>query len=308
MIKFLNLMTYLLILCLGSLVIACPYEVGGHTKGLAFGMDIPEDSWHNFVKESKDVVDAAKYNEIIDKIVAVYRPVIESMGAKLKVHKDWENGEVNAFAHRTGNTWHVTLMGGLARHKDQTPDGYAHTVCHEFGHHLAGYPTYPGRWASSEGQSNYFATSKCMRAVFGEEDNSLAVGDLVFDIDNPIEKACADVYQLDDQAYFTCMRSVVGAVADNNVMATLGREGEISVITPSRNTVKRHFNRHPKAQCQLDTSFQGALCAKASVTLVGTANYAEGYCSREAGDVVGMRPLCWFSPKQAQGDSFAAWF
>jgi hypothetical protein len=65
------------------------------------------------------------------------------------------------------------VYGGLARHGEITPDGFALVLCHEIGHHLGGVPRYSGAngWASNEGQSDYFAATKCLRRAWQSDQN-----------------------------------------------------------------------------------------------------------------------------------------
>ena len=83
-----------------------------------------------------------KFNSIIDKVEAIYKKVVKSKKAKLKVKRKWTNNTVNASAQQIWKTWIVNMYGGLARHPDVTADGFALVVCHELGHHLGGAPKY----------------------------------------------------------------------------------------------------------------------------------------------------------------------
>jgi hypothetical protein len=124
----------------------------------------PENKLNIPVSNNKSGITEAQFHNMIDRVAAVYAPIITDMGAKLNVIRDWENGTVNAFASRSGDVWNVKMFGGLARHKTVTPDGFALVMCHEVGHHVGGAPKYGGGndWASNEGQSDYFGTLKCL--------------------------------------------------------------------------------------------------------------------------------------------------
>jgi len=231
------------------------------------------------------------------------------MGAKLILEKRWNDNTVNAYAKQVGNNWYVSMFGGLARHKETTPDGFALVVCHELGHHIAGYPTYTRDWASSEGQSDYFATAKCFKAVFGDEDNSQKIGDILFDLNNPVEEKCSKAHAFgSDNEYFTCIRSSMGGMSLASLLADLRRSAKPKFESPSTRKVRKHSHSHPRAQCRLDTYFHGALCDKPVDKLHGTKDYKDGYCTRADGYTEGVRPLCWFSAKQAEKESFSAWF
>jgi hypothetical protein len=123
-----------------------------------------------------------QFNAVIDKVVTVYDSIVSSAGGKLSVQRNWEDGTVNAYASRSGNVWQVAMFGGLARHETITEDGFALVVCHEIGHHIGGAPKKGGggwwggaSWATNEGQADYFATLKCLRKVFLNDDNASVV-------------------------------------------------------------------------------------------------------------------------------------
>ena len=82
----------------------------------------------------------AEFNQIVDQVGAFYGPVVAHHGAQLTMLKNWQATMVNAYANQEGNNWVVAMFGGLARRPEITPDGFALVVCHELGHHLAGYP------------------------------------------------------------------------------------------------------------------------------------------------------------------------
>ncbi|MCB0414215.1 MAG: hypothetical protein KDD50_07770, partial [Bdellovibrionales bacterium] len=95
-----------------------------------------------------------QFNAVIDKTEAVYKDIIAEMGGDLQFQRNWDDGTVNAFANREGDTWLVAMFGGLARHFTITEDAFMMVVCHELGHHIGGAPKYNGDdWASNEGQA-----------------------------------------------------------------------------------------------------------------------------------------------------------
>src|SRR5690606_38077295 len=70
----------------------------------------------------------AKFNAIIDRIDAVYAPIVKEKGGKLKWNRDWKNGTVNASAQRFFSSWKVNMYGGMARHSLVTDDAFALVV------------------------------------------------------------------------------------------------------------------------------------------------------------------------------------
>ena len=165
-----------------SLIIA-GLSLAFSTQSIACDMNgetgfLPENDLYVGVndKMASDMTEA-RFNEIIDEVDAVYAPIVKQRGGNLKWARKWDDGTVNASAQRFFTTYQVNMFGGLARHELVTDDAFALVVCHELGHHLGGAPKVGGlmmRWASNEGQSDYFASLKCFRKVY-ESDNNEAI-------------------------------------------------------------------------------------------------------------------------------------
>ena len=64
------------------------------------------------------------FNDIITKIENIYKPIIEAKGKRLQIARNWTDGTVNAYARQSGNTWHVAMFGGLARHETITRESW----------------------------------------------------------------------------------------------------------------------------------------------------------------------------------------
>jgi hypothetical protein len=84
---------------------------------------------------------------------------------------DWANNDVNAVAWRRGSEQHITIYGGIIRHRAVKVEGLALVFAHETGHHMGGAPKYPNiPWASCEGQADYWGALIAMREIWwGEE-------------------------------------------------------------------------------------------------------------------------------------------
>ena len=116
-------------------------------------------------------VDEDRFNAVIDLAEKAYQEVFKSKGRRLVVvERKWSSGTVNAYAYQRGKTSYVAMFGGLARHPAVTADGFLTVVCHEIGHHIGGYP-FVNSWASNEGQSDYYATTKCLKAAWKGRDH-----------------------------------------------------------------------------------------------------------------------------------------
>ncbi len=203
----------------------------------------------------------------------------------------------------------------MARHKEMTVDGLVTVLCHEIGHHIGGAPSYPGMWASNEGQSDYWGTTKCAKRIFSEFDNveilkkryakfknkSLSKRRRIKNYLNPTAaEACNRVYDnMDDRAL--CLRSAMGGFATARLLADAGRAEFPKFETPSKEEVSRTYDRHPKPQCRLDTYLRGALCNISMDDLVSKRDPNVNVCNRyktNNGNQAGTRARCWYKPSE----------
>lgn len=265
------------------------------TEGL-----LPEnDMWISTTAKSKNAMDEKMFNDVIDKVEKIYAPIITQMGGNLKIERKWEDGTVNAYAQRSGRTWKVSMFGGLARHTAITPDGFALVVCHEIGHHIGGAPKKGGwfgsGWASNEGQSDYFATAKCLRKTFREEDNTAILANM--EVPKAVIEKCAEQFtELVDQQI--CQRGAMAGMSTAKLFQDLRSQSTApDFVTPDTNEVSKTNHNHPDTQCRLDTYYAGALCNVSDMVDVDQKDEAVGVCYRASGDATGVRPLCWFKPE-----------
>lgn len=219
-----------------------------------------------------------KFNQILNEIEAVYRPIVAQQGGQLQFVNNWSDGTVNAYASRRGNVWQVNMFGGMARHSAVTADAFALIACHELGHHLGGAPKYRGGdWASVEGQSDYFATAKCLRKVWKGKDNRVGNED-------PLARAtCARIWT-NGADQDLCVRIAMAGIS----AAELGRSLENGrnpprIDTPDPRRVSSVLESHPPYQCRLDTYVRGALC-----------NISEDQLTVACTDAINSRPACWY--------------
>jgi hypothetical protein len=243
-------------------------------------------------KAANDMTET-RFNAIIDRVESVYAPIVRGKKGRLVVKRKWKDNTVNASASRLFRTWTVNMYGGLARHPDVTDDGFALVICHELGHHLGGAPKVGNlmmKWASNEGQSDYFGSLKCMRRVFGNDDNTTIISTMK--VPAHAEKKCLGSWSTQaDQAL--CIRI---AMAGKSLSKLLARSGTPQFSTPDTSVVSRTNNTHPAGQCRLDTYFHGALCDKEVSDDVSNRDRTKGVCARTRGYREGTRPLCWYKP------------
>lgn len=250
-------------------------------------------------KSMRNSMTEERFNEIIDLADKHYKPIIKEMGGKLKWNRKWKTETVNASAQRGWfSSWKVNMYGGLARHELVTDDAFAMVVCHELGHHIGGAPQVGGlmRWASNEGQSDYFGALKCFRRLFESDDNAAIVAGM--EIPEIVTTMCSEAYTLENDVAL-CQRSSMAGQSLAMLLGSLrSSDSVVSFTTPDTAVVKKTNNAHPAAQCRLDTYFQGSLCTKRLEVNVSNSDATEGTCNRIENMDVGVRPLCWFKPSE----------
>lgn len=242
-----------------------------------------------------------QFNKVIDRIATLYKTKAQSLGVQLIFNKNWTDGTVNAFAHRdqvNDKLWNISMFGGLARHPQMTEDGFAVVVCHELGHHLGGAPkksnsTGEKRWASNEGQADYFATLKCLRKFFAGSNNQEVISKL--NVPKILVNACRSSYANNEEVAICIRTSMAGEVLGNFFNALRNSTESLSFATPDKKIVSVTNDAHPASQCRLDTYFQGSLCDKNVNEEVSDTDANIGTCTRKNGDTVGLRPTCWFA-------------
>ena len=241
------------------------------------------------------------FNQVLDRLYDIYAPiVVENLGRRFYIDRNWESGLVNAYARRSGIYSIISMYGGLARHITMTPDGFALVACHEIGHHLGGLPRKPPwnpmappHWSSVEGQADYYGTLKCLRKYFALDNNVEVINDM--EVDPYVVERCAEIFTEDeDQAI--CQRSAMAGLSTANLSRAIFGGPVIDFQTPDPNFVDETSSSQSSAQCRLDIYLAGALCDKdASIDVSGT-DINQGVCSRVEGYSVGVRPMCWYRP------------
>lgn len=235
-----------------------------------------------------------EFNAVITKVETIYAPVVSNLGKTLVINRKWTDGTVNANASQSGSIWTVNMFGGLARSAPVTADGFSIVLCHEMGHHLGGATKKTGfnKWASSEGQSDYFTATKCLRKIWVNDDNQKIVSKMV--VPELLRKSCENVHGSKTSDFFICVRTGIAGVSVGKLLADTNPEPKFD--TPDPKVVTSTYHEHPKTQCRFDTFFQGALCEVGMNEQVSNTDETTGYCHGKLGHTVGLRPLCWFKP------------
>ena len=247
-------------------------------------------------------INEATFNAAIDRALAIYTPIVRARGANLIARRLWQDATVNAKAYQQGANWYIEMYGGLARHSTVDLEGFYTVICHEIGHHLGGKPTYSGAgntWAATEGQSDYFATLKCMRKVFAGMPNEIR------DEEPGLRTACERSFTNADDIT-ACVRIAMGGYSSGRLSHTLAGGGGSgpNIATPDPRVVNSTYESHPAAQCRLDTYFNGAICPVSADADVSFSDAeAGGVCSVTQKHQFGKRPLCWYKAPAGGGDN-----
>lgn len=249
-----------------------------------------------------------KFNAIIDKVADYYSPIIADKGGVLEIERRWDDSTVNAVAERNLNFYKVIMFGGLARRPEITADGFLLVVCHELGHHLAGYP-FIDDWAANEGQADYFATQSCTKNIWknDHEINSTFRAQV-----DPVAKKKCDLTYSAISKQNLCYRTSEASRSIGNLLAKLGDITTPSFATPDNFKVTTTFHGHPPPQCRLDTLLAGSLCTvKFDQNIIPGLIYEDEWLERDikmerdaltyscsqynTAHVMSKRPQCWFS-------------
>jgi hypothetical protein len=227
-----------------------------------------------------------QFNDVMDRMEKLYTDEIKQQGATLKINRNWTDDTVNASAEEIGKTWVLNMYGGLARHPEINLEGMALVVCHEMGHHRGGAPHYgdsygSSDWGTNEGGADYYATLKCLRRYFAEDDNASILAQAQLD---PFAVSQCKSQFTNDKDVQLCERSSMS-----------GSSVRPQYNTPDKTEVGEMDDNHPATQCREDTYFAGATCHVDVSVPNSNTDYREGSCVQGV-DTVGYRPRCWFKP------------
>jgi hypothetical protein len=248
----------------------------------------------------------SQFNKIIDNVIKKFDDIVAQHGADLTVERKWTDSTVNAYASQEGKKWIVSMFGGLARRPEITNDGFALVVCHELGHHLGGFVFKGERWASAEGQADYFATQVCARQIWKSDLNTNENSANTVD---PVARAQCNKVWTKTADQNLCYRTAMASQSLATLLAF--GNGQPKFDKPDAKEVATTYLNHPAAQCRLDTYFNGALCDVAfDLSLIPGKNHPDGQasvaaeklaakysCTGTGAQAMGSRPRCWFKSK-----------
>jgi hypothetical protein len=259
-------------------------------------MKIPVGDRTHFGIRNNGGLTEQQYTAIMDRIQAMYASVVQQKGGTLVINRLWSDSTVNSSAEQKGSNWIINMYGGIARHPDTTVEGEALIACHEMGHHLGGAPKgsgiFGGSWATNEGGADYFATLKCLRTFFSQDDNAAIISQAA--IDPLVSSQCQAQYSSKGDQDI-CARISLSAESVAYLFQDLKKETtHPKFSTPDASQVSQTNDDHPATQCRMDTYFSGSLCAVGVNVPNSDSDYKAGSCVQGV-DKVGYRSRCWFN-------------
>ncbi len=251
------------------------------------------------------------FESTMKRVQSVYAPIVSRLGGQLLIQGDWNDSTVNGQADREGNRWLVTMGGGLARVPEMKPDFFLFQVCHELGHHVAGFPftDFDGiEWYSAESEADYYATRVCLKKMFAEEQEENAR--IAASAPELVTKRCSETWSTAKDRNL-CARITTLGEEYARLYAKMRGWYKPSVDTPEDFEVYQTFYSHAKSQVKLDVYFAGAVCNapwddakipgyRADInqrnSLAAEQEAAKYSCHPGSGYVDGLRPKSYFSP------------
>lgn len=242
-------------------------------------------------------VTEAEVQKVADELYDLYAPAFTALKRSLVFDIQWSEDKFNAYTNLWRGRANIVMTGGMIRFPDVTLDGLTLVLCHEIGHHLAGKPKHQrgfgfATFASAEGQSDYFATLKCMRKfLLQKSDNTIDTSLLPLSV----VQACEDAFQSENMQNI-CMRSMLASETMAKVLNKI-RDNKVPHLhfdSPDPTIVKKVFLKHPNPQCRLDTYYAGGLCQVDHNEDIDIQKDGVAQCTRNKGHQSGLRPLCWY--------------
>lgn len=219
-------------------------------------------------------VTESEFHGVFNRFTRLFTASVAREGYSLVLETPWKKPYFGAFSDlkKRDRLFVITVWGGFARAPGMTTDAVAWVACHELAHLLGGSPRQTiqnASWATVEGQSDFYASTRCLKEYFAEERNVPVVAGMT--IDPVVQARCESAYRIaEDQAI--CERvATAGAAFMNSLRALTPGSKPLSFATPDRTRVSATLiNQYPSEQCRLDTVLAGAAGA--------------------------ARPRCWFKP------------
>lgn len=242
------------------------------------------DPVYQFPARPEDTPKLIEVSNLMGFIQNTYAAQVSQKGLTFHWNFDWNQSYIGAGSSIYQGQFSILYFGGFSRVPESHFGVVALTLCHEFGHLLAGEPRQRlenkvhGDWSSAEGQSDWFAATDCLPKVYQFFKKQIAEKSLMKDLAS--EKFCSLV-QDKTQCEFI-IQAGLGFSQINfryfntNPVSPEKNEPRVDMVANEKPAITLHSS-YPSMQCRLDTYKQGALCAGDSKKCV--------------------RPRCWFNPE-----------
>lgn len=211
-------------------------------------------------------VERNQFESIVNEFQQFFTLKVKEKGYQFLIQADWNQFKKDASIKIPNKKVILTITGGMAREKLMSEDALRLILCHEMGHFFGGAPKInKGHWSSTEGQADYYSTSKCI---------------LNFIKNNQIKRVKEASLIL---AKITALQT--GEVISEDSF----NKKDISVVT-------RTTALHSSAQCRLDTLIAGLNCQNSSE--FSDENPEIGACLsiNDLAPPFKARPGCWYRP------------
>lgn len=174
----------------------------------------------------------------------------------LDISQDSENPLYFGGGSLEERTYSISVGRDILSLSSMTVDAQAFLLCHEVGHLVGGEPR-KNAWASTEGQSDFYAASECLRRIFPHLSSQSQK------LTHPVlAAACAEKFQARTLAAHECER--IGNAGESLIFAIYDFMGVPQMKKPDFSTpapvkLPQEKINYPTLQCRLDTVLAGAL-------------------------------------------------
>lgn len=255
--------------------------------------------------------DSGRYRSLIAEVFNEFSAETQQHGASVQIEFHENSSGTGAFTWRKdgGRVWEFHFYDGILKTTKINEDVLSLIVCHELGHHLAGYPFKDdSTWSAAEGQADFFSTHACAPRIWqddGELNASYATR-----IPVALRLKCNDSFASQSRRDL-CYRTVAAV----DVMRHY--EGRHQKVLPALErmdpaVVAQTFTGHPAAQCRIDTQLFGTFCSRdfdfgrvpghlgvGRNTLDAERDASSSHCETSDFPQWMHRPRCWFASLQS---------
>lgn len=250
---------------------------------LSFAHELPPHARYQILTTdpTSSTVTQKSFNSIPHIIYSQHYLDLKKNQLEVTINTDWETPYFSAWVKdEAPKKFSINFWGGIVRIPGMNDNGLALIACHEMGHLLGGEPRskLPAfLWATSEGQSDYYASSICLKRYF---ERQFDLGRL----DEPqVQKSlytrCRTKYP-ETKNFLICLNIMNGIEAFTKILTHLdSQKREINFSKKSPAAKFTNVNSYPEPQCRTEILIAGNFCSPENYPCL-TLDSA--------------RPQCWF--------------